>query len=132
MQTNTIAAVPSPVAGSHTQLNLRVTARTRLGESLRVSGQSRTLGSFNPATAMELVTTPSEYPVWRTPEPIVVPSDVLQTYRYAVFAGGQFIGWEKRTEPRSVSVRGRAVDIDDTAVLPSPEELRQSQSALHE
>ena len=57
------------VGGTFTKLHLRVVARTAFGQSIHVSGSSFTLGKYNPSEALPLVTTPEEYPVWRTLKP---------------------------------------------------------------
>ena len=67
--------------GLYTKLHLRVTAHTAHGQSIRVSGSSITMGRHNTTEALPLVTTPAEYPVWRTPKPILIPRGQTHSYR---------------------------------------------------
>ena len=78
------------VGGTFTKLHLRVVARTAFGQSIHVSGSSFTLGKYNPSEALPLVTTPEEYPVWRTLKPIIQIRDLalLQRASLSVVAGG--------------------------------------------
>jgi hypothetical protein len=55
---------------------------------------------------MALVTTPADYPVWRTKQPILIPRGAAYLYQYAVFNGGKFQRWEE-TSPRSANVRDK-------------------------
>ena len=61
------------------------------------------MGRNQPNRALSLVTTPEDYPVWRTFQPIVVPRGVTHTYQYALFDGGRMRRWED-LEPRTVDV----------------------------
>ena len=88
--------------GKYSQIQVRVTASTGFGESIRISGRSRALGAFNPDEAIELITTPAEYPVWRTARPLVVLSNVSHPYRVALFSGGEFVAWDVSEQERSV------------------------------
>mmetsp|Transcript_44982 Transcript_44982/g.140907 ORF Transcript_44982/g.140907 Transcript_44982/m.140907 type:complete len:1068 (-) Transcript_44982:2259-5462(-) len=96
-------------ASSFSKLSLRVTADLHLGQTLHVSGSSATMGRFNVQEAPAMVTTPEEFPVWRTLHPLVVPRGVVQTYKYCVFEGGKFKRWEKLPIPGSV----RKVFVDE-------------------
>ena len=52
---------------------------------------------------MALVTTPEDYPVWRTKQPILIPRGAAYMYQFAVFNGGKFQRWEE-TSPRTINV----------------------------
>ena len=52
---------------------------------------------------MPLVTTPEDYPIWRTKTPILIPRGAAYLYHYSVFNGGKFQRKEE-TDPRSVNV----------------------------
>eukprot|EP00968_Pinguiococcus_pyrenoidosus_P019693 scaffold2171_cov253-Pinguiococcus_pyrenoidosus.AAC.7 len=88
------------------------------------------------------VTTPEEYPVWRTLHPLVVPRGVALTYKYCIFEGGSFKRWEKLSAPGApgaapVSARTIFVDeplkevqdslnrLGDVILPPSPSNLQQ-------
>lgn len=53
--------------------------------------------------AIPLHTTPSDYPIWRTLKPILIPRNTMHTYQYAVFNGGTIQSWED-IPPRTVNV----------------------------
>lgn len=61
--------------------------------------------------AISLVTSPEEYPVWRTVEPLVVPKGTQMFYNYVVFEGGTYRCWEAASEHRSC-----IASLDDTTV----------------
>jgi hypothetical protein len=47
-------------------IDLQVQARTRFGEDIRVSGNVPALGCNDPSRAVELVTSPGDFPWWQT------------------------------------------------------------------
>ena len=65
-------------------VRLRVKAATEYGQVVHVSGSSFTMGNFSTSEAMPLVTTPEEYPYWRTSQPLVIPRGVPQVRRSCV------------------------------------------------
>eukprot|EP01032_Pedospumella_encystans_P014145 gene14145-16269_t len=74
----------------------KVHADVRIGEEIRLSGSVPALGCDDPNRSIPMVTTPSDFPWWRTKEGIFLPGDPTLTYRYCVFAGGKFDRWEDR------------------------------------
>ncbi|RQM28440.1 hypothetical protein B5M09_009791 [Aphanomyces astaci] len=116
-------------AGTYTRVHLRVRAETRFGEELHCSGASYTMGQYNPSESIELVTSPDEYPVWRTVKPLILPRGIVHKYMYAVFSGGVFAHWEPIDCDRQVVPQGRDMTISEdygtfdphsTLVLSSP------------
>ena len=72
----------------------RATAKLKRGETLCVVGNTSKLGSGRIKRAMELVTSPKEFPVWFSPEPISVPDKAIVEYKYFICSGGKFSRWE--------------------------------------
>ncbi|KDO32796.1 hypothetical protein SPRG_02494 [Saprolegnia parasitica CBS 223.65] len=66
-------------------------------------------GSF--VGSCRLVTTPEMYPLWYNADPVVLSSNTVLNYRYAVCAGGKFVRYE--TIERSATMLGDAMQIQD-------------------
>jgi len=98
--------------GLYTKLHLRVTAQTAHGQSIRVSGSSINMGRNNTTEALPLVTTPEEYPVWRTPKPILIPRGQTHSYSYALFSGNEIVNWED-LEPRVLKASRPTITTQD-------------------
>jgi len=79
--------------GLFTKLHLSVTARTRPGQAVLVSGSAT---ADRTAGALEMVTSPDEWPVWRTPKPVIIPQGARHDYRY-LLKGGESL--EPEPEP---------------------------------
>ncbi|CBJ31301.1 Trehalose 6-phosphate synthase, family GT20 / Trehalose 6-phosphate phosphatase [Ectocarpus siliculosus] len=77
------------------RLNLTVECPTEFGQTVHVSGSSFLAGVSNPSLLVEMVTTPEEYPLWRTPQPIIVQRNQPHKYIYSLFEGGKFKKWEE-------------------------------------
>ncbi|CAM9312632.1 unnamed protein product [Phaeothamnion confervicola] len=88
--------------GLFTRLALKVVCQTGNGQTVHVSGSSLLVGRHDPTMSIEMVTTPQEYPVWRTAKPVIVPRDQPHQYQYSLFEGGRFKKWEPLKKPRSV------------------------------
>jgi trehalose-6-phosphate synthase/trehalose-6-phosphatase len=82
-----------PTAGL-TRVTFRVKADLEIGQNIRLAGDTRALGSFHPNRGLDLVTTPGEYPWWRTNKTVNVPAGVPLSYKYVIVSGGLFHGWE--------------------------------------
>ena len=83
------------------------------------------MGRNQPTRALKLVTTPEEYPVWRTLQPIVVPRGVVHTYQYAIFDGGKIRRWED-ISPRTVNASQPEVTLrDEYGVSPGEVNTRE-------
>eukprot|EP00904_Undaria_pinnatifida_P011972 jgi/Undpi1/7905/HiC_scaffold_24.g10377.m1 len=88
-----VAAEESTTRGSSTshgmfsRLNLTVECPTEFGQTVHVSGSSFLAGVSNPSLLVEMVTTPEEYPLWRTPQPIIVQRNRPHKYIYGLFEG---------------------------------------------
>ena len=80
--------MPSADLQAHTQVNFEVTAPLEKGLQLMVRGNCPRLGKFNLQKGLRLYTTPTNYPIWRNIENVVIPSDVEVTYSYIVLSGG--------------------------------------------
>ncbi|KAH9146478.1 hypothetical protein LEN26_004955, partial [Aphanomyces euteiches] len=113
-------------AGTYTRLQLRVRAETRLGEELHCSGASYTMGQYNPSESIELVTSPEEYPIWRTVKPLILPRGIVHKYMYAVFSGGAFARWEPIDCDREVIPQGRDMTISEDYGVYDPQSVLQS------
>ena len=55
--------------GLYTKLHLAVRARTQPGQVVLVSGSAT---SDRTSGALEMVTSPDQYPIWRTPKPVII------------------------------------------------------------
>jgi trehalose 6-phosphate synthase/phosphatase len=85
------------------------------------------IGKQDPSAALEMVTTPQEYPVWRTRKPIIVPRNEPHTYMYALFEGGKFKKWESLGAPRKLRCTQPLERVHDTFDQPaSPSQRRRS------
>ena len=77
-----------PKDGLYSKLHLVVTAKTQLGQSVFVSGSSSGDRSLEGrGEALEMVTSPKEWPVWRTKKPIIIARGVAHEYEYTVRSG---------------------------------------------
>ena len=72
----------------------RATANLQRGETLCVVGNTNRLGSGRIKRAMELVTSPKEFPVWYNLEPMTLPDKAIVEYKYFIRSGGKFSRWE--------------------------------------
>jgi len=97
-----------------TSVTFTVRAETALGQTIRITGDNKSLGQFRPKFGLELVTTPDEYPVWRTPRPVTLPTGVLLSYKYLVFSGGCFESWEDiDVQARKMVPEGGEMVVED-------------------
>lgn len=80
--------------GKYCRLHFRVKSYTQLGQIVGISGSSATLGNYDTKKVIKLVTTPDSYPIWYTPDPIVVPRGRLLSYCFCIIEGGIFTGFE--------------------------------------
>ena len=67
--------------GLYTKLHLAVRARTQPGQVVLVSGSAT---SDRTSGALEMVTSPDQYPIWRTPKPVIIARGVRHDYRYSI------------------------------------------------
>ena len=67
--------------GLYTKLHLAVRARTQPGQVVLVSGSAT---SDRTSGALEMVTSPDQYPSWRTPKPVIIARGVRHDYRYSI------------------------------------------------
>ncbi|CAM9720797.1 unnamed protein product [Discosporangium mesarthrocarpum] len=107
------SASPQASHGMFSRLHLTVTCHTDFGQTVRVSGSSLLAGVYDPTVALEMVTTPEEYPRWRTKKPIIVPRNFPHKYMYALFEGGKFLKWEGLSRPRKLVCDAPYVRQDD-------------------
>jgi len=113
-------------SGRYCKLHLFVVAQTEHGQTVKASGSSLVMGGNNYAKAVPLFTTPTEYPVWRTLKPILVPRGTEHTYEYAVFNGGKIQRWEGVT--RTVNAVLEEIVMEDEFGLSHEEQLVQNAS----
>ncbi|OQR87329.1 trehalose-phosphatase [Achlya hypogyna] len=118
-------------AGTYTRVHLRVRAETRIGEELHCSGASYTMGQYNPSESIELVTTPEEYPIWRTSKPLILPRGIAHRYMYALFLGGTFSKWENIDQDRVIVPEGREMTIAEDYDTYDPNSVLQKTSEIH-
>ncbi|KDO20092.1 hypothetical protein SPRG_14631 [Saprolegnia parasitica CBS 223.65] len=118
-------------AGTYTRVHLRVRAETRIGEELHCSGASYTMGQYNPSESIELVTTPEEYPIWRTSKPLILPRGIAHRYMYALFLGGAFSKWEQIDQDRVIVPEGREMTIAEDFGTYDPNSVLQRTSEIH-
>ena len=107
-------------AGKLTQVTFRVRGEISHGEQLAVkcgSVEERTTGEM-PETLV-LVTTPSEYPIWRSPRPLVVPSHVPLSYTVVVLSGGDSVA-ATTSARRTVVPTGVHFEVEELGDIFSP------------
>ncbi|CAM9322431.1 unnamed protein product [Pylaiella littoralis] len=101
--------------GMFSRLNLTVECPTEFGQTVHVSGSSFLAGVSNPSLLVEMVTTPEEYPIWRTPQPVIVQRNQPHKYIYSLFEGGKFKKWEE-SSARVIKCDEASVHQKDTFV----------------
>ena len=85
------------------------------------------IGKQDPSAALEMVTTPEEWPVWRTRKPIIVPRNEPHNYMYALFEGNHFKKWETLGAPRKLRCTAPLERVHDVFDQPaSPSQRRRS------
>eukprot|EP00928_Gymnodinium_smaydae_P062316 TRINITY_DN46213_c0_g1_i1.p1 TRINITY_DN46213_c0_g1~~TRINITY_DN46213_c0_g1_i1.p1 ORF type:complete len:539 (-),score=90.91 TRINITY_DN46213_c0_g1_i1:136-1752(-) len=68
---------------------------TRVGQHVRVVGSIPLLGSWDPARAVVLGTTATDFPVWRSQVTSGIDDQVLVEYKYVICdASGRAVRWE--------------------------------------
>ncbi len=78
------------------------------------AGDCWALGDYRKENAVELVTTPKEFPMWRTSRSVLLPSDKPVSYRYMIFTGDRFESWEPLpTRSRRFTPYGNTMKIED-------------------
>lgn len=117
-------------AGLFCRLHLRVNCATEHGQAIHVSGSSLLAGQADPSAALEMVTTPEEYPMWRTRKPVIVPRDAPHTYAYAIFQGGKFKRWESLDKPRVVLCSTPSTVVEDVFDDPRTPSRRHRKEAF--
>eukprot|EP00601_Ochromonadales_sp_CCMP2298_P017181 CAMPEP_0173233894 /NCGR_PEP_ID=MMETSP1142-20121109/9889_1 /TAXON_ID=483371 /ORGANISM="non described non described, Strain CCMP2298" /LENGTH=1021 /DNA_ID=CAMNT_0014163805 /DNA_START=97 /DNA_END=3159 /DNA_ORIENTATION=- len=103
----------------------KVHADIRIGEEVRVSGSVPALGCDDADRAIPMVTTPADFPWWRTKEGIFLPGDPSMKYRYCVFSGGKFNRWEAGGEIR------RTLELTRTKSLAKQTEDMLGEATYH-
>jgi hypothetical protein len=103
-----------PSEGKYCKLHFYVVAQTEFGQSVYVSGPGSTFvnGNYKPSKAIPLHTTPTDYPVWKTNKPILIPRGLVHTYQYAVFNGQTIQAWED-IPARTVNCNNEVVKVED-------------------
>lgn len=91
------------INGEHSRLTFRVKCETERGQVVAISGDTSGLGFFRKSLAVQLVTTPEEYPYWKTSTPIVVPSHHIVNYKFCIVEGGTFHSYESIEANRSIT-----------------------------
>eukprot|EP00638_Chattonella_subsalsa_P000169 CAMPEP_0117747192 /NCGR_PEP_ID=MMETSP0947-20121206/8366_1 /TAXON_ID=44440 /ORGANISM="Chattonella subsalsa, Strain CCMP2191" /LENGTH=1015 /DNA_ID=CAMNT_0005564601 /DNA_START=124 /DNA_END=3171 /DNA_ORIENTATION=+ len=74
------------------------------------------MGKYNPSEAVELTTTPDEYPIWKTERPLIVPRKpgLKHTYLYCLHEGGKFKEWEFEGAQRFVVCESAKMEVWDS------------------
>ena len=67
---------------------------TRPGYSLYIIGNIREMGSWQPSSAIALVTNSDMYPTWKTSKPIIVPTGSEIDYKYLIKNDSGDYEWE--------------------------------------
>mmetsp|Transcript_7987 Transcript_7987/g.24669 ORF Transcript_7987/g.24669 Transcript_7987/m.24669 type:complete len:975 (-) Transcript_7987:324-3248(-) len=119
-------------------LHLAVIARTRAGQVVHVSATPANEGEGSSSNLfscrlfahkmLPMVTTPQDWPLWTTAQPIIILREKLYIYRYTILDGSTVLGHEQRVRaalPRSVNclssdVLGEFADKIFTKVLSVP------------
>ena len=102
--------------GLYTKLHLAVRARTQPGQVVLVSGSAT---SDRTSGALEMVTSPDQYPIWRTPKPVIIARGVRHDYRYSIRSAH-----DVEPEPghvRSVKTNTPELQVEDDFGVTPPE-----------
>ena len=102
--------------GLYTKLHLAVRARTQPGQVVLVSGSAT---SDRTSGALEMVTSPDQYPIWRTPKPVIIARGVRHDYRYSIRSAH-----DVESEPgnvRSVKTNTPELQVEDDFGVTPPE-----------
>ena len=102
--------------GLYTKLHLAVRARTQPGQVVLVSGSAT---SDRTSGALEMVTSPDQYPIWRTPKPVIIARGVRHDYRYSIRSAH-----DVESEPghvRSVKTNTPELHVEDDFGVTPPE-----------
>ncbi|GBG33124.1 Alpha,alpha-trehalose-phosphate synthase UDP-forming [Hondaea fermentalgiana] len=107
-----------------TRITFKVKADLDIGQNVRITGDSVNLGSFSPNRGVDLVTTPKEYPIWRTSRPVNLPRGLPLSYKYVIMSGGQFHGWEPiAAQARVIVPEGWEMTVtDEIGMYEEPDE----------
>jgi trehalose 6-phosphate synthase/phosphatase len=97
--------------GQLTKLTFRVRAQIELGEQITVSVAGST--GDDVAETLLLVTTPTEYPIWRSPRPLVVPSHAPVRYSLVVHSGDAVVSASPERDVCPVGARFEVELLDD-------------------
>ena len=101
------------INGEHSRLTFRVKCEASHGQVVAICGDTSGLGFFRKSSAVQLVTTPEDYPYWKTVAPIVVPSHHNINYKYCIIEGGSFHSYEVLEGNRSVTPQELDIIIED-------------------
>ena len=77
-------------------------------------GNTPALGDYDAEQAVQLYTTPEDYPVWKTLRPVVVPRGTAIRYKYIIMSGGRPSYWEGIEGERTVVPTSSRMTIEDT------------------
>ena len=113
------------------RVTFRATANIQVGETLCVVGDTPRLGNGAVKHALELVTSPKDFPVWFNSNPVSIPASKTVQYKYFIRAGGKFKRWEPFEGHRTLAPheKGTALDvyIHDTVDLPAGDKAAASE-----
>ena len=67
----------------------------KLGEDIRIVGDIPELGNWDPNKAEKLITSKTDFPIWKSKENIKVKQNSEINYKYVIFQNGKFSKWEQ-------------------------------------
>ncbi len=65
------------------------------GEEIRIVGDIKDLGNWDPNKSQKLITNKFDYPLWKSKENIKVKQNSEINYKYLIFQNGKFKRWEE-------------------------------------
>ena len=106
--------------GDYSRVTFRVECPVAPGQIVAISGDVSGLGYFRQSSVVELVTTPSEYPIWKSASPVIVPTNQLMQYKYCIMEGGSFLYYENCEKNRILNPTEFDVIVNDSFFSPAP------------
>lgn len=93
----------------------------KLGEDIRIVGDIPELGNWDPNKSEKLITSKTDFPIWKSKENIKVKQNSEINYKYVIFQDGKFSKWEQIPNDlnRTVHIKNyiRVVIYDDQSTI---------------
>jgi len=130
-------APSGPTSGLFTTVTFKVSCETQFGDTLVVTGNAPTVGSWKPEKGLKLETTPGDYPLWTGK--VQLHTGFSLEYKYALLREGNVM-WEEGMVNRTLRTsnellvvndgwfNGIRVDVQTTPLNDAPENSKNQSS----